>query len=72
MKYDIDGRIILNWILRRLGERTWTRFFRFRKRIVGVVYVCVGGGLPECGEGTSFSLKVGKFSLLAEGVLAPQ
>lgn len=71
MKYDIDGRIILNWILRRLGERTWTRFFRFRKRIVGVV--CVWGvGLPECGEGTSFSLKVGKFSLLAEGVLAPQ
>jgi hypothetical protein len=54
MKYDIDGRIILNWILRRLGERTWTRFFRFRKRIVGVV--CVWGvGLPECGEGTSFS-----------------
>ena len=48
----VDGRIILNWILKK-WDRAWT----------GSIWLKIGtgGGLCECGNEPSGSIKCGEF-----------
>jgi hypothetical protein len=50
---DEDGRIILKWILRKLGVRVWSGFVWLRIRFIG--------GFCEHGNETSGSVKGGEF-----------
>jgi hypothetical protein len=49
---DLDWRIILSWIFRKLGVGIWTRSSWLSIR--------TGGGHFECGNGPSVSIKCGE------------
>jgi len=49
----IDGRVLLKWIVQKWDEEAWTGLIWLR--------IGIGGGLCECGDGLSGSIKCGRF-----------
>jgi hypothetical protein len=49
----IDGRVLLKWIVQKWDEEAWTALIWSR--------IGTDGGLCECGDGPSGSIKFGRF-----------